>query len=87
MKPIILANGKVNACACRDVEAELIIGDLKESTLSEIWAGPGIEEIIQHQECGDFPDVCQRCTWYTSIYNLRKRNLRISKTVPDWSQD
>jgi len=87
MKPIILANGKVNACACRDVEAELVVGDLKESTLSEIWAGPRIEEIIQRHEHGDFPDVCQRCTWYISVYNLRKRNARISKTVQDWSQD
>ncbi|MBD2167448.1 radical SAM protein [Calothrix membranacea FACHB-236] len=87
MKPIILANGKVNACACRDVEAELIVGDLKESTLSKIWAGQAIEEIIQRHERGDFPDVCQRCTWYISIYNLRKRNARISQTVQDWSQD
>ncbi|BAY27372.1 radical SAM domain-containing protein [Calothrix sp. NIES-2100] len=87
MKPIILANGKVNACACRDVEAELVIGDLKESTLAEIWAGKGIEEIIQRHERGDFPDVCQRCTWYISIYNLRKRNTRISKTVQHWSED
>ena len=87
MKPIILANGKVNACACRDVEAELVIGDLKESTLSEIWAGKGIEEIIQRHEVGDFPDVCRRCTWYISIYNLRKRNTRISTPVQDWSQD
>jgi radical SAM protein with 4Fe4S-binding SPASM domain len=87
MKPIILANGKVNACACRDVEAELIVGDLKESTLSEIWAGKGIEEIIQRHERGDFPDVCQRCTWYISVYNLRRRNTRISQTVQHWSED
>ncbi|MER3492115.1 MAG: hypothetical protein C4323_07160 [Mastigocladus sp. ERB_26_2] len=86
MKPIILANSKVNACACRDVEAELIIGDLKESTLPEIWAGQGIEELINRQENGDFPDVCKRCTWYVSVYNYRKRNSRIS-TMQHWSED
>ncbi|MCP6757924.1 MAG: radical SAM protein [Fischerella sp. CENA71] len=86
MKPIILANSKVNACACRDVEAELIVGDLKESTLPEIWAGNGIEELINRQESGDFPDVCKRCTWYVSVYNYRKRNSRIS-TMQHWSED
>ncbi len=86
MKPIILANSKVNACACRDVEAELIVGNLKESTLSEIWAGKEIEELINRQESGDFPDVCKRCTWYVSVYNFRKRNSRIS-TMQHWSED
>lgn len=87
MKPIVLANSKVNACACRDVEAELVVGDLKESTLSKIWGGKAIDEIIKRHERGDFPDVCKRCTWYISVYNLRKRNNRISSTVMDWSED
>jgi len=76
LKPIVLADGKVNACACRDVEAELIIGDLKEFTLSEIWAGKGIEELIERQERGDFPDVCKRCTWYISVYNRYNSRLK-----------
>ena len=81
MKPVILANGKVNACACRDVEAELIIGDLKQSSLSEIWAGEAIDNLIERHEHGDYPDVCKRCTWYTSIYNTRKQSYRINKTA------
>ena len=32
-KPVILADGRVNACACRDVEAELIVGDIHEQPL------------------------------------------------------
>ncbi|MDJ0736163.1 MAG: radical SAM protein [Nostocaceae cyanobacterium] len=87
MKPIILANSKVNACACRDVEAELIIGDLKQESLSEIWAGKEIDKIIERHENGDFPDVCKRCTWYTSIYNSRKRHSRIYKDALHWSED
>ncbi|MBW4694000.1 MAG: radical SAM protein [Lyngbya sp. HA4199-MV5] len=80
-KPVVLANGKVNACACRDVEAELIIGDLNESSLAEIWTGHAIDELIDRHERGDFPDVCKRCTWYTSIYNPRKCNARINKAA------
>jgi sulfatase maturation enzyme AslB (radical SAM superfamily) len=73
-KPIVLANGEVNACYCRDVEAELIIGDLKKSTLSDILAGRDIEELIERHEYGDFPDVCKRCTKYISIYNRHSEN-------------
>lgn len=82
LKPIVLANGKVNACACRDVEAELIIGDLKKSTLSDIWAGRSIEELIERQECGDFPDVCKRCTWYVSVYNRNSATSRMKSLSP-----
>ncbi|MCL1464461.1 radical SAM/SPASM domain-containing protein [Argonema galeatum] len=85
MKPAVLANGKVNACACRDVEAELIVGDLKESNLSEVWEGKAIEEIIDRHEQSDFPDVCQRCTWYVSVYNQRKSI--VLKPLLNWSED
>lgn len=84
-KPVILANGKVNACASRDVEAELIVGDLKESNLSEVWTGQGIEEIIERQERGDFPDVCKRCTCYISVYNSLKS--RTYKSALNWNDD
>ncbi|MDZ8239465.1 MAG: radical SAM protein [Nostoc sp. ChiQUE01a] len=84
-KPVILANGKVNACASRDVEAELIVGDLKESTFSEIWTGKAIEEIIERQELGDFPDVCKRCNCYISVYNSLKS--RTYKSALNWNND
>ncbi len=71
-KPVVLTDGKVNACACRDVEAELIVGDLKDSKLSRIWTGKRIDELIERHERGNYPDVCKRCTFYISIYNHRK---------------
>ena len=67
-KPVILANGKVNACACRDVETELIIGDIHESSLNDIWTSQALDNIIESHENNDFPDVCKRCTFYTSVY-------------------
>lgn len=70
--PIVLANRQINACACRDVEAELIVGDLKDSSLSDIFTGDKIGQLIERHEQGDFPDICKRCTWYVSIYNTRQ---------------
>ncbi len=84
-KPVVLANGKVNACSCRDVEAELIVGDLHESSLKEIWQGEGIDAIVDRHERGDFPDVCQRCTWYVSVYN--RHQSTIFNPWLNWSED
>lgn len=71
-KPVVLANGDVNACACRDVEAELVVGNVHETPLGEIWAGDGVDALIERHERGDYPDVCKRCTYFVSVYNGRK---------------
>ena len=88
-KPVVLANGDVNACACRDVEAELTVGNVNETPLAEIWAGPGIDEIIERQERGDFPDVCRRCTYFVSVYNSRKSRTfpRDGQPSGNWAED
>jgi radical SAM protein with 4Fe4S-binding SPASM domain len=78
-QPVVLADGRVNGCACRDVEAELIIGDLQESSLAEICKGKTIAQLLERQEQGDYPDVCKRCTYYVSVYNRRKSILHKNK--------
>jgi radical SAM protein with 4Fe4S-binding SPASM domain len=88
-KPVVLADGRVNACACRDVEAELIVGDVREQPLGEIWAGPAITELIERHERGDYPDVCRRCTYFVSVYNSRKSRTfaKDGKTAGNWAED
>jgi radical SAM protein with 4Fe4S-binding SPASM domain len=66
--PVILADGRVNACACRDVEAELIIGDLKKQSLSEILGGDALHTLIEQHDSGHLPPVCERCTYYEPLY-------------------
>ena len=66
--PVVLADGRVNACACRDVEAELIIGDLKDQTLAQILSGDKLHDLIEQHDHGELPPVCQRCTYYDSLY-------------------
>ena len=70
-RPIVLANGMVNACACRDVNAELIIGNIRGSSLEEIWNGEERRNIISLHRDGDYPEVCKRCTYYISVYDSR----------------
>jgi hypothetical protein len=66
--PVVLADGRVSACCGRDLEASLIIGDLKQQSLREILAGPGLRSFLERQARGEFPEVCRTCTAYASVY-------------------
>ena len=65
--PTVLADGRVNACACRDVEASLIIGDVGEDSLEDIWNGEPLQEIRDAHWRKDFPDVCRACDMYAPL--------------------
>lgn len=67
----VLADGRVNACACRDVDAQLQIGDLGTDSLAHILSGRNrtYVELIENQQAGRFPDVCKGCSFYRSIYD------------------
>ena len=67
--PVILADGRVNACCCRDVEATLIIGDIKEKSLGDILSGPELKELLVRHEKNDFPEICKTCTKYQSVWS------------------
>ncbi len=88
-KPVVLADGRVNACACRDVEAELIVGNVNSEPLSKVWAGDGISQLIERHERGDYPDVCKRCTYFVSVYNSRKSRTfsRDGTLAGNWAED
>jgi MoaA/NifB/PqqE/SkfB family radical SAM enzyme len=79
----IMATGIVNACCCRDVDATLRIGDLRETTLAEIIsaANPKYMRIIREQQEGRFQPVCKSCDYYRSIYhqptNYRRHKIPV----------
>ncbi|MDX6770741.1 MAG: radical SAM protein [Elusimicrobiota bacterium] len=66
--PVVLADGRVNACGCRDTEATLIIGDLRDNTLEEILSGRPLRDLLDAHARGDWPEACVRCTYYDSVY-------------------
>ncbi|MEZ5974449.1 MAG: SPASM domain-containing protein [Planctomycetota bacterium] len=74
-KPVVLADGRVNACACRDVEAELIVGDVR-TPLEDL--GGRHHRLIERHERGDYPDVCRRCPYFVSV-TTRARRVRAPK--------
>ena len=69
----IMANGIVNGCAVKDVDASLRIGDLNEKPLREILSthNPAYMKLIEEQQSGVFRPVCEGCDYYKSIYHRR----------------
>lgn len=67
--PGVLADGRVNACSSyRDMEATLVIGDLKTDSLQEIIRSPALVGLLKRQERGDFPETCRSCLLYAPLH-------------------
>ena len=66
--PVVLADGRVNACCCRDVEASLIIGDLEKESLADVLSGEKLKNLIHRHARSDFPEICKKCTQYNPLY-------------------
>ena len=66
---IVLADGRVNACACRDVDGTLVIGNVHQAPLAWILSTRNVRyaEIIQEQIANRFRPVCRACDFYQSI--------------------
>lgn len=71
----IMPDGRVNACACRAIDASLVIGDLNRQPLNGVLSldNPAYAALIARQQRGDFPEACRTCTWYKSIYYRKTR--------------
>ena len=78
---MIKSNGIVNACPCRDVNATLKIGDLKNEKLKDILSSQNTKymSLIDNQQRGIFPPVCKNCDFYKSIY--RRRSFSYESTT------
>lgn len=73
----VRADGSVHACACRDVDGSLLIGDLGKQPLSSIVSSSNTAYtgLIEAQQRGDFLPNCRSCSLYTSIYDGRAANF------------
>jgi radical SAM protein with 4Fe4S-binding SPASM domain len=63
----VYSNGKVGACNCVDFEAssELILGNVAETSLVEMWQGERLQQIRSDWRAGKrIPGVCEQCRMY-----------------------
>jgi hypothetical protein len=74
----VMATGVVNGCACRDVDATLKIGDLRETALRDIIStgNAAYMALIDEQMRGQFRPVCRSCDFYKSIFHQRSQHRK-----------
>jgi len=68
---MVMYDGMVRACSCRftgqeasDQDDGLLVGDLREESLEEIWHGERLRELRRSFPAKSLPDVCRSCTMY-----------------------
>ena len=66
----IQASGDVSIC-CLDAYSSTIVGNIHDSSVSDIWNGPRIQEVREMHERNDYSklEICQNCQRWNS-YNF-----------------
>jgi len=69
----VMADGRVNACACRAIRGDLVIGDLRQQRLADVLSAANSTylALIRSQQAGCFPESCRGCSFYRSIFDHR----------------
>lgn len=74
---VIYWDGKVGACAARDVDArELIVGDATKVPIAEIWQGREIQKLREEFLTPRIKSICNTCTHYTNGSELLRKGIR-----------
>lgn len=64
---MVYSNGNVGACSCRDFEAnsELILGNVKQTSLESMWKGKKLANIRSNWlKRNQVPEICKSCRHY-----------------------
>jgi MoaA/NifB/PqqE/SkfB family radical SAM enzyme len=72
---VIYSNGKIGLCACRDYNAssELIVGDINNDRLIDVWRSEKVERIRDGFYRREYPEICTKCTTYEGLDKYRTR--------------
>lgn len=73
---IIFANGDVGVCRRRDLDAKLVIGNIRECSLKDMWGGERLHTIRERWVKGILPRVCRRCYCYAPLSRLLAHGRR-----------
>ena len=67
----ILINGDVRLCGCvygeKGKHDDLVIGNINEQSLSDIWFGNRPREICEQFLSGNLPEPCNQCLMYEPL--------------------
>ncbi len=70
----VLSDGNVGVCSCRDIDAEINIGNIKNQSLKELWNGKKLKDYRSEWKKGNLPDICKNCDRYQPVNEFVKQN-------------
>lgn len=72
--PIVFVDGSVGLCGCRDFNAnsELVVGDIADRSLLEIWQSQEVKDLRRRFREGKFPAICKTCSTYSNLDMYRR---------------
>jgi len=76
----VLYDGAVNVCVCRDINADLRIGNILKQNILDIWRGNALRELRLKWIEGKVPEVCHGCQRYIPLsvfYQKRNKDITI----------
>lgn len=78
--PIIYPDGQFGLCCCQDIDAdsELIVGNVLDSSLLDLWQSEKVERIRRNFYQGIYPEICRECPTYVNLdfYKTKKGSQR-----------
>lgn len=74
--PTVLWNGDVAICGCRDLEGQLVLGNIMEKDLISLWQGDEMRRFREEFFQGKIRDVCRDCLHYNSLEIFRTLTFR-----------
>lgn len=61
----VLSDGRVTACNCMDAKESLIVGNVSEKSIAEIWSGEEMNRIRNSFKTRQYEQICSTCSYYT----------------------
>lgn len=64
-------NGDAVACWCSNAEGKLKLGNVRESSIIDIWQGERLSKLRESFSSGNIPSLCKRCGFYRSLDDFK----------------
>lgn len=74
--PMILSNGDLTLCGCRDLNGELVVGNIRDKSILEMWRDPRVESIRKGFYLQKYPKICESCLFYNDLTFFRIEKIR-----------
>jgi len=76
--PMILSNGDMTLCGCRDLngDSELVIANIKDKSILEMWQDPRVNNIRKGFYLSGYPKICRDCSFYNDLSYFRGEAIK-----------